>query len=238
MADLTASDSVTARYGDYYEQGDSEWRRLCARDKADNIVSLCHSLPHRSVLEIGAGEGSVLEMLSNLGFGERLHALEVSPTGVNTIKRRGISRLAECLLFDGYRVPCGDRTFDLAVLSHVIEHVEFPRKLIYEAARVADHVFIEVPLEHTMRLKRDFVCDKVGHINFYSAKTIRRLVQTCNLTVLRQIITNPSRAVFTHHQGKRGLINYLIRESLLTVLPGMARQVFVYHSSLVCRVKR
>jgi SAM-dependent methyltransferase len=237
MSDLAVGDRIRANYEDYYEQGDSEWRWLCAADKANNIVSLCRELPHNSILEIGAGEGSILKKLSDLGFGEKLHAIEISPTGIEAISKRGISRLVECLLFDGYSIPYGDRRFDLAILSHVIEHVEFPRKLIYEAARVAEYVFIEVPLEDTVRLGRDFVPDNVGHINFYSPKTIRRLGQTCNLEVLDQIVTTPSKAVHTYHKGKKGLVNYLIKQCFLKLLPRMATGIFVYHSSLVCRAK-
>lgn len=237
MPDLTVGDRVRDKYRDYYEQGDSEWRRLCAVDKADNIVSLCAKAPHDSILEIGAGEGAILKRLSDLGFGERLHAIEISSSGVETIRKKGIPRLVECLPFDGGTIPYGDRTFDLAVLSHVLEHVEFPRRLIYEAARVAEHVFIEVPLEDTMWLRRDFVPDAVGHINWYSARTIRRLAQTCGLEVLDQIITTPSRAVHTHHRGARGSVNHLVKRCCLGVLPGWATAFFVYHSSLVCRAK-
>jgi hypothetical protein len=67
--------------------------------------------------------------------------------------------------------------------------VEHPRQLIYEASRVARRVFIEVPLEDTARLPRDFVLDPVGHINFYSMKSIRRLAQSCDLRVTHERIT-------------------------------------------------
>lgn len=223
MKDIAASDRLKNNYEDYYESGDSEWRGLGAVDKCANIVSLCRDLPHAAILEIGAGEGAILKRLSDLGFGEKLHALEISPSGVEAIRSRGIPNLAECLLFDGYELPYDDSKFDLAVLSHVIEHVEYPRKLLYEAARVARHVFVEVPLEDTLRLKPDFVFDRVGHINFYSPVTFRRLVQTCNLEVLKQTVTNPSKAVHRYRYGWKGTVNYYIKE------------FFVYHSSLICR---
>jgi len=239
MADsIEISDRLKANYEDYYEQGDSEWRWLGALDKANNIVSLCSALPHSSILEIGAGEGSVLKRLSDMSFGDRLYALEISPTGVEAINKRRIPHLVECLLFDGYSIPYGDHKFDLVILSHVIEHVEYPRRLIHEAARVAEHVFVEVPLEDTIRLKRDFVPDKVGHINFYSAKTIRRLMQTCGLDVLHQTVTNPSKVVHTYQKGKKGCFNYFVRECFLRILPGLASSVLVYHSSLACRARR
>jgi ubiquinone/menaquinone biosynthesis C-methylase UbiE len=238
MKNMGASDQLKSNYEDYYEDGDSEWRMLGAVDKTDNIISLCHELPHTSILEIGAGEGSILKRLSKLSFGEKLYALEISPSGVEAIKSKGISRLTECLLFNGYDIPYGDYKFDLAILSHVIEHVEYPRKLIYEAARVAKYVFVEVPLEDTLRLKTDFIFDKVGHINSYSPITIRRLIQTCNLEVLKQTVTNPSKAVHKYRLGRKGLINYYMKESLLRVLPSVATKIFTYHSSLVCQAKR
>ncbi len=237
VKNLAISDHLKSNYEDYYEEGDSEWRWLGALDKAANILSLCHSLPHRSVLEIGAGEGSILKRLSESHFGEELYALEISASGLETIKNKKIPGLTECRLFDGYSIPYGYHQFDLAILSHVIEHVEYPRKLLYEAARVAGHIFVEVPLEDTLRLKTDFVFDKVGHINSYSPKTIRRLIQTCNLEVLTQTVTNPSKAVYTYKSGKKGLGNYYIKSWLLKVLPGAATKIFTYHSSLVCQAR-
>ncbi|MBE7433052.1 MAG: class I SAM-dependent methyltransferase [Anaerolineales bacterium] len=237
MKNIATSSRLKTNYEDYYESGDPEWRRLGAVDKCANIVSLCRDLPHETILEIGAGDGAILKRLSELGFGEKLHALEISPSGVEAIKNKGIPNLVECLLFDGYELPYNDFKFDLAVLSHVIEHVEYPRKLLYEAARVARHVFVEVPLEDTLRLKPNFVFDKVGHINFYSPVTFRRLVQTCSLEVLKQTVTNPSNAVHRYRYGWKGTVNYYIKELLLKIFPRLATKFFVYHSSLVCRAE-
>ncbi|MGH8615526.1 MAG: class I SAM-dependent methyltransferase [Gammaproteobacteria bacterium] len=235
MAEVQVSAHLQRNYQDYYEHGDSEWRWLGAIDKAANILSLCTKYPHDSILEIGAGEGSILKRLSEAKFGSELFALEISPTGVETIKKKNISRLNECSLFDGYNVPYDDEKFDLVVLSHVIEHVEYPRKLLYEAKRVAKYVFVEVPLEDTVRLSENFILDKVGHINFFSPKTIRRLIQSCNLDVLEQRVKNASKSVYTFQKGRKGLINYYIKEHLLRVLPGIATCVFTYHSALICQ---
>lgn len=237
MNGIAMTDHLKSNYQDYYEDLDPQWRWLCAAGKAENIVSLCSALPHSSVLEIGVGEGSILKRLSDRGFGEKLHGLEISRSGVEAVRKKGIPRLVECLVFDGYNIPYDDRKFDLAILSHVVEHVEFPRRLIYEAARVAEYVFVEVPLGDTVRLKRDFVVNRAGHINFYSAKTIRILVQTCGLEVLRQTVTNPPKAAYRHRQGTKGLGIYWAKECFLKVLPCLASRILVYHSSLVCRTK-
>jgi ubiquinone/menaquinone biosynthesis C-methylase UbiE len=229
------SEQLLSNYQDYYADGDSEWRRLSALDKANNIITLCKDIPHQSVLEIGAGEGSILKRLSGLNFGDQLFAVEISHSGVEAIKNKKIPRLEECELFDGYQLPYEDNRFDVAILSHVVEHVEHPRLLIYEAARVARNVFIEVPLEDTMMMAENFVFNKVGHINFYSPKSIRRLVQTCNLKVVGQITTNPSKEVYQFKKGFRGFVNFLIKNIVLKLAPGMATKIFTYHSALLCR---
>ncbi len=237
MKNSVMSDMLKNNYKNYYKEGALAWRAIGAVKKVENIIGLCENYPHRSILEIGAGEGAILKQLDEKRFGEELFALEISSTGVEAIKNKHIPRLTECRLFDGYDIPYADQQFDLAVLSHVLEHVEFPRKLLYEASRVARYIFIEVPLEDNLRLKNDFIFDEVGHINFYSPKTFRRLIQTCNLEVLKQTITNQSKAAIIYQYGKKGLPKYYIKEYLLKALPGIASKLFTYHSSIVCRPK-
>jgi SAM-dependent methyltransferase len=233
VSDLAVDKRLKDNYDSYYE-GESAWRTLGALDKGRNIVDLCSSVPHARILDIGSGEGAVLSRLSDLGFGQDLYSVEISQSAVATILQRKIARLRECRLFDGYNIPYGHRQFDLAVLSHVLEHVEYPRKLLHEASRVAAHVFIEVPLEHTIRLKPDYVFNSVGHINFYSWKTVRRLVQTCGLQVLSQVISNPSRAIYQYCSGSRGILKYVAKEVLLRASPQIASVLFTYHCSLLC----
>jgi ubiquinone/menaquinone biosynthesis C-methylase UbiE len=234
MNEVKTSAQLQKNYDNYYEEGESEWRRLGAMSKAENIISLCSSLPHNSILEIGAGEGAILRRLSELGFCQELFALEISSSGVEAIKNKKIPQLVECQSFDGYHIPYGNDKFDVALLSHVVEHVEHPRQLLYEASRIAKFLFIEVPLEDNIRLPRDFTFDKVGHINFYSPKTIRQLIQSCNLRVLNQITTNPTKETYTFQHGKKGLIKYFIKQALLKTSPKLATGLFSYHSALVC----
>jgi ubiquinone/menaquinone biosynthesis C-methylase UbiE len=236
-AKLNCDGAVCAKLKDNYDSyydGESTWRALGAIGKVQNIVDLCGVIPHGKILDIGSGEGALLQRLSNLNFGEELYSLEISQSAVSAILRRDIARVRECRLFDGYAIPYESRQFDLAILSHVLEHTEYPRKLLYEASRVADHVFIEVPLEDTIRLKPDFVFDPVGHINFYSWKTIRRLLQTCDLRVLSQVVTNPPRAVYEYQSGRKGIVKYMLKDFLLRAGERLACELFTYHCSIVC----
>lgn len=234
MRDFFVSIRLQEIYDGYCE-GESEWCWLGAIDKADNVVALCKDYPHSKILEIGAGEGSILKRLSDLKFGDMLYALELTEKAFDMIRERKIESLIECKVFDGYDIPYEDSKFDLAILSHVLEHVEYPRKLLYEAIRVAKYIFVEVPLEDNFRLPREFVFDKVGHINSYSPKTIRRLAQTCDLEVLRQIVTNPSLRIYEHQYGKMGALKYLVKELMLRAIPAVATLIWTYHSAMIYR---
>lgn len=238
MKTVGVDPQLQRNYDGYYDGDVSEWREMGAVDKAANIWSLCGRQMPGSVVEIGAGEGSVLQRLADTGFGQRHFALDISESGVERIRARKIPTLAECRQFDGYTVPYPDGAFDLAVLSHVIEHVEHPRLLLNEAARVADRVFVEVPLEHNRGLPKNFVWDSVGHINFYTAKTIRLLVQSCGHEVLEQCETHPARRQYEYRLGKKGIAAYLLKEWALRAAPSVAQTLWTYHSSLLIRSRR
>ncbi len=238
MSQIEISELLQNNYNNYYQENQLEWRRLGALGKVNNIKSLCKNIDKKSVLEIGAGEGGVLKRLSDVDFSQDLFAVEISSSGIQKINEKRISSLKECSLFDGYNIPYEDQKFDLAILTHVIEHVEYPRKLIYEATRVSKYIFVEVPLEDNLRLNKDFIWDKVGHINFYSPITIRRMLQTCNLEIIDQQITNRSKETYIFQNGKKGLISFYIKEYLLKFFPFLATKLFTYRSSILCRKKQ
>jgi ubiquinone/menaquinone biosynthesis C-methylase UbiE len=240
MKDTAVSQHLLDNYKDYYEdgnnpEGDAYWRKIGAIPKVDNIVNLCAGYPHSSIVEIGAGEGSVLQELSARKFATELYAIDISESGIKKIKERQIETLKECSTYDGYTIPYPDDRFDIAILTHVVEHLENPRMLLYEASRVAKHLFIEVPLEHTRSLPKDFVFDRVGHINAYTPRTIRRLVQSCNLTVIDQCVTNHSKEVHLHPEGKSSLAKYHIKNLFLKLVPDIAVTLFTYNSALICQ---
>lgn len=233
-----ASLTLVEHYADYFATPEQlDWYRLMAVDKAQDVIDMCSDVPHESILDIGAGDGAVLHRLDSLGFGSRLHAIEISESGLRAIKDKSWRSLAESRLFDGSAIPYPDDTFDLAILSHVIEHLEHPRMALREAARVARHVYVEVPMEYALtnrRLRRDFALDATGHINFYNPMLIRLLVQSTGLRVLKQRVLHYTSKAYTRHKGRRGLINYWIKDIALRISPRLATKVFNYHCGLLC----
>jgi ubiquinone/menaquinone biosynthesis C-methylase UbiE len=137
-----------------------------------------------SILDVGAGEGSLLFELDKEGLADDLYAVEISKSGVEEIRKKKVPRLRDVLQFDGYKIPYDDKRFDVAASIHVLEHVEHERHFLQELKRVARDVVIEVPLEHTVNIKKAIrLSSPGGHINFYTVETFVNLLDTVGLKV-------------------------------------------------------
>lgn len=180
-----ATNNVIEAYNDFYTGNEVEWRMLGAKAKARNIIEVCENINHNKVLEVGAGDGSILHYLDEWKFAPELYALEIAESGVSLIEKRKLASVKEIKTFDGYTIPYADNAFDLVILAHVLEHVEHERILIRELKRVAKHLVIEVPLDYRFEVdKRMKHFLDYGHINMYTPTLIRFLLQSEGLEIL------------------------------------------------------
>jgi ubiquinone/menaquinone biosynthesis C-methylase UbiE len=179
MQESIISGNVKTAYDHFYEKHDEAWRMLGAKYKAQHIIEVCRGLTFTNVLEVGAGDGSILKYLSDQNFAPELNAVEISESGVGYIQSRSIKNLKSVQVFDGYKLPFGDDSFDLIILSHVLEHVEHERLLLREIKRVAKHCVIEVPRDYKAGVdKRIKHFLAYGHINVYTPTSLRYLLRT------------------------------------------------------------
>jgi len=133
-------------------------------------------------------------------------------------------------------LPFDDASFDLCVLTHVVEHLENPRLVLHEAMRVGRWVIVEVPLEFHWRTPRDYKWTDLGHINPYNMKLIRQLLQSCELEVVSEAVTSTGRPGFVFQEGQlRGSLKWFTRSVALRVVPWLAKRLFTYHGVLLCR---
>lgn len=173
------TDNIADAYNDFYTGNEVEWRMLGAKAKAKNIMEVCKDIQPKKILEVGAGDGSILHYLNESNFGKELYALEIAESGVSIIENRKLSKVIEVKSFDGYSIPYGDNSFDLVILAHVLEHVEHERVLLRELKRVAKFLVIEVPLDYRFgvdnRMKHFL---DYGHINMYTPTLVRFLLKS------------------------------------------------------------
>lgn len=210
---LKIASNLKKDYDSQYANEASEWRDIGARQKARNIVEITDQLTLDKVLEVGAGEGSILNYLSKWNFSPNLFALEISDSGIARIKEKNISNLKEVKSFDGYAIPYPDKSFDLVILSHVLEHVEFERALLREIKRVSKYQVIEVPRDYKPNVdkKLKHFLD-YGHINIYTASTFKFLLLSEGFSILKESLKTYNKEVFKYIylKGKKAsLMNYI-----------------------------
>lgn len=180
-----------------------EWLRLGAREKAQSVIQLAADLDVGSVLEVGAGTGAILERLDEENFGGSYFAVEPSPTLYSyLIGQAKVSRLVESEQTTLENSRFKHRRFDLAIISHVIEHVQEPASIVTDALEVADHVIVEIPLDGNLLgdiralIKSTLTGiarenNAAGHIQFYSRGDLNSLVAWAGGEVIRSRLYVP-----------------------------------------------
>lgn len=214
---MSVSAQVQHAYEKQYESNQSEWREIGAQQKALNILELTSGLSFKKVLEVGAGDGSILQVLSRHNFAQELYAVEISSSALQQIHQRKLPQLKQAILFDGYTLPFADHTFDLVILSHVLEHVEFERKLLRELLRIAKYQVIEVPKDYRYGVDRKishFL--SYGHINMYTPSSLRFLLRSEGYAIIKQKIAVYSQKTYQFMiAGPDGTTTKRIKANLL-----------------------
>jgi SAM-dependent methyltransferase len=244
-------DSLAAFYEKGYTVADpaeaerlGRWRALGARNKSANVLALCRraGLAPRSVVEIGCGDGALLHALSLKELAESYDGFELSGPAAAIASGRGIPGAGRIEAYDGARVPAEDGQYDLAIVSHVLEHVPEPAALLAEAARVGRHVLVEVPLEANQSAKRPrkrAEALRIGHIQAFSRSDVHALASGAGLRVVAER-TDPlpleHHTFFAAGAGGRakGAVKWATRKSIWAVAPRGAERLFtVHHAALL-----
>ena len=228
-------------YREYYSDPNiSRWRAISARYKAENVIRLWSSCGLRkpALADVGCGDGALIMTLDNVRFARSYTGIEISESGLEKAKMQKYQSPCNFILFDGCTIPFQNQSFDLAVLSHVLEHVDCPRLLLHEAARIARYIFVEVPLELNCRTPLHYKPTPVGHINLFNPLLLRQLVESSGLRIMAEQITCPGLPVFTYQQSfLRAWFHWAIKSALLKLARGTATSLFTYNGCVITEDK-
>ncbi|HTD98547.1 MAG TPA: class I SAM-dependent methyltransferase [Mucilaginibacter sp.] len=248
MQQSIISGNVKTAYDEFYQKHDEAWRMLGAKYKAQHIIDVCKGYTFKKVLEVGAGDGSILKLLADQNFAAEYHAVEISDSGVEHIKTRDIANLKSVQLFDGYKLPFEDNTFDLIILSHVLEHVEHERLLLRELKRVANYCVIEVPRDYKAGVDnkiKHFLA--YGHINVYTPTSLRYLLRTEGFEIENDLTSMIEPEVtkfntYINQKKPKSLITdlkinaeYAVKNALISTLGKNAKEKYASAYTVLCK---
>ncbi len=98
--------------------------------------------PGARVLDIGCGEGALLELLAK-EKGVDGRGLEISPRGVQACLTRGLAVVQGDADRDLHDFPT--HAFDYAILSQTLQQVREPRSVLVELLRIAERAIVSLP---------------------------------------------------------------------------------------------
>jgi SAM-dependent methyltransferase len=219
------------------------WRAVGALAKADHVIELCAraGLRPATTLEVGCGDGALLCELHRRGFGGRLEGVEITQAAVAIARARDAIDSVE--IFDGLHLPVSDGTYELGILSHVLEHVAAPEALLGEAARACGAVCVEVPLEDNLSARRRSKRERaaaVGHVQRLDRAAARRIVADAGLAIISELedpLSLRAHRFFAETASARvtSTLRWGLRAGLHGLAPPLARRSFTLHYACVCR---
>ena len=248
---MSARDDPIGFYDEAYRPASAEesdrgarWRALGARAKADHVVELAGRIglrPQR-VAEVGCGDGALLSELAARGFAPVLAGFEISEPAVAIARERSIPGLESITLFDGERLGVADGTYDLGVLSHVLEHVPEPARLLAETARACGTVIVEVPLEANLSARRGSKregADEIGHLQRLDRAEVAAFVRDAGLRIAADLsdpLTFAAHSFFATSASARAgaLAKAGVRRTIFRASRRAAERVFTVHYACAC----
>lgn len=180
----------------------------------------------------------MLAELARRGIGERRTGIDISSAAIT--RAAGRPEVTEARRFDGVRIEARDRSYDLAICTHVLEHVADPLALLTEITRAARAIVIEVPLERNLAARRASalaLSQSAGHLQRFDRASMRRLIATTGWRVRGELLDPLPVAVHTFGADNaraltKGYAKWAVRSALAAVHPLGERLMTLHYAAL------
>lgn len=176
---------MAASYGNRqkHESKNPIQRALLGRFKAQ-AVRLARSVSPQSILEVGCGEGYMLDEMSRAGVGREIYGVDISEPAVVDARAR-LGDRAKVEQRDARELADDGRRFDLVMMLEVLEHIPEPAQMLPILDRLAErYLLLSVPWEPFFRGLNFLRGKHVGawgndpeHVNHWGRDAFLRFVE-------------------------------------------------------------
>ncbi len=157
-------------------------RALIARFKRE-AAALVRQAGPKTILDLGCGEGFMIEALLQAGIAAEFTGVDLSATAIADARAR-LGDRANLAVLDARTLIDDGRSFDMVMMLEVLEHLPDPAQMLPILKQLTrGHVLLSVPRE-------PFFCA----LNFMRGKNLRRFGN------------DPEHV---NHWGRRGFIRFL-----------------------------
>ena len=184
---------------------DSEWKLSKIIPLTDEwIAQISGNIKIINLLDVGGGAGLILRSVSShieKKYDKKVnkYALDLSGAALEMQQKRNPD-LKKVLNEDIADTSLKNKEIDLTLLIDVLEHLAEPDKALKEIKRISRFVILKVPLEDNIvtnlsnlinsgQTKRE-LAEKLGHVNLYNYRTLRKQIQEQLGGILKFSFTN------------------------------------------------
>ena len=139
------------------------------------IMHMTKEIDFKSVVDIGCGEGSLLQLLELEGK-YKLYGCDISKKAIELASTKVNGEFQELDIEKEYL----NKNFDLAICSEVLEHIKDDRAAIKNIGKVAKYAIITVPTGEYGKKDKE-----VGHVRRYSDKKILEKLKQEGFNILK-----------------------------------------------------
>lgn len=168
--------------------------------------------PNSKVLDIGCGDGELLEFLKKTKNVDA-RGLEISQTQVSQALMRGISAIQGDAENDLTFYP--NRNFDFAILSQTIQATQRPKEILEEMLRIAEFAIVSLPNFAHFKNRFHLLCQgsmpvnknipfewfETPNIHFCSIKDFEKLCKDLGFSIKKKIFLtakHPLAGILSH----------------------------------------
>ncbi|MGA9365054.1 MAG: class I SAM-dependent methyltransferase [Bacteroidota bacterium] len=174
---------------DYFDEGTGATREFSGRLR-DYILSLCDMKPGSRVLDVGSGSGWVARQL--VAKGTKVVSVDLSQRNLEKTKLTLGREGADFVLADAYRLPFRKGSFDVVVVSEVLEHLNSPAACLQEFERILapnGKVIASTPYKERIQYYLCIHCNKKtpanAHLQSFDEHSLALLFQSQNFRRIR-----------------------------------------------------
>jgi len=184
---------------------DSEWKLSKIIPLTDEwITQIGENIKTINLLDVGGGAGLILREVSShieRKYDKKVnkYALDLSGAALDMQQKRNPD-LKKVLNENIADTSLKDKEIDLTLLIDVLEHLDEPDKALKEIKRISRFVILKVPLEDNLVTNlsnlinsgqtRRKLAEKLGHVNLYNHRTLRKQIREQLGKILNFSFTN------------------------------------------------
>jgi uncharacterized protein (TIRG00374 family) len=166
-------------------------QRHWQRRRIKNLLENTKIGQNELILDVGCGSGVISRKCTE--FGCKVVGFDLSRPSVLYARRRGNEK-TNFVVADAQNLPFKPRTFDVAILGNIIEHVPEPEKMIADVSDIlkpGGRVSITMPNSHSLWPLIEFLWDRLGkgrdyaeqHLRIFSLKELKKLLKDHDINI-------------------------------------------------------